>query len=241
MSQSKDHISFPPGPRLEERIYYDLLGRIQAGVYEQGSRLPTENDFANEFGVSRPVVRAALARLREAGLIVSRRGAGSFVQGTGVDHSGAFKSLGSIEDIAQYYNFRRLIEGEAAAGAALKCSAEQLEELVALQRKIAEALETGQATIDKDIEFHSALARIAGNRFIVESLALLRPHMRFVAKFMRSLAPDGHAPTRERILRQHQLVIDALRDRDPEAARRAMRDHIDSSEKKIFQGADNAD
>lgn len=241
MDLSQDHTSFPPSPRLEERIYYDLLGRIQSGAYPQGTRLPTENDFASEFDVSRPVVRAALARLREAGLIVSRRGAGSFVEGAGVDHANAFRALGSIEDIMQYYNFRRLIESEAAAAAAMKCTKAHLVQLNDLQAKIGEDLESGQTTIDNDIEFHALLARIAENRFIVQSLVMLQPQMRFVSKFMRSLTPESYLPLKQRMLRQHQDIIDALRDRDAKTARRAMRRHIDSSESQVFKGTGDAD
>ncbi len=241
VAQSHDHISFPPNMRLEERIYYDLLGRIQSGAYPEGSRLPTENVFAEEFGVSRPVIRSALARLREAGLIVSRRGAGSFVEATGVDYSRAFRSLSSIDDIAEYYSFRRLIEGEAAAGAALRAGKADLDELADLQARIEDDIEAGQATIDNDIRFHVRLAQIAGNRFIVESLDLLQPHLRFVARFMRSLTPDGYAAAKKRLQGEHQEIIEALRDKDPEAARKAMLEHINSSENRIFRGAGNED
>ncbi len=65
LSHSNEQAGVPPTLRHEERIYYDLLARIQSGDYPQGTRLPTEHDLAAEFGVSRPVIRAALARLRE--------------------------------------------------------------------------------------------------------------------------------------------------------------------------------
>ncbi|MHA3979295.1 FadR/GntR family transcriptional regulator [Halovulum sp. GXIMD14794] len=239
MAREQAHISFQPGLRLEEQIYYDLLGRIQSGAYPQGSRLPTEKDFSEEFGVSRPVVRSALARLREAGLVVSRRGAGSFVEGTGIDHSHGFKSLTSIEDIMQYYKFRHLLEVETAAEAARKCTAPQARELDELQARMDRDIDAGQATIESDILFHAAIARISGNRFITESLELLQPHMRFVARFLRSLTPDGYAAAKQHLQAEHQAVIDALRANDPDAARRAMRDHIHSSEVRIFKGADN--
>lgn len=239
MAQSLDHMSFQPGLRLEEQIYYDLLGRIQSGAYPKGSRLPTEKEFAEEFGVSRPVIRSALARLREAGLVVSRRGSGSFVEGTGIDHSRGFKSLTSIEDIMQYYKFRQMIEVETAADAALKCTAVQARELSDVQALIVEDIEAGQATIDNDIRFHAMIAQIANNRFIAESLELLQPHMRFVARFLRSLTPDGYATAKKRLHDEHQVIIDALRANDPAAARQAMRHHINSSESRIFKGADN--
>ena len=68
-----------PSERLENQVHARLLDAIRLGDYSLGQKLPSEHELAAEYGVSRPVIRAALARLREDGLIVSRRGAGSFL------------------------------------------------------------------------------------------------------------------------------------------------------------------
>lgn len=226
--------------RLEDRIYFDLLGRIQAGTYPQGARLPTENEFAAEFGVSRPVVRAALARLREAGLVVSRQGAGSFVNSAPEDEGSGYEPLGSIVDIADYFSFRRLLECEVAALAADRCTPADLPDLHALLHRIDTDIGAGQATIDSDVAFHARLGQIAGNRFLAESVEMLQPHMRFVARFVRSLTPSGYVNAKKNMQIEHRAIADAVGRNDAAAARAAMERHVRASETRIFKGAENA-
>ncbi len=230
------------GLRLEDRIYYDLLGRIRSGTYPLGTRLPTENEFAGEFGVSRPVIRAALARLREAGLVVSRQGAGSFVHtDAGIrDESTGYEPLGSIEDIADYFGFRRLLECEVAALAAERCTPADLSDLHALLHRIEADIGAGQATIDGDVAFHARLGQIAGNRFLAESVEMLQPHMRFVARFVRSLTPSGYVNAKKNMQIEHRAIADAVGRNDAAAARAAMDRHVKASETRIFRGAQNA-
>ncbi|MEX2396215.1 MAG: GntR family transcriptional regulator, partial [Balneolales bacterium] len=67
-------------PSLSERVYYTLYNRINNGDYAEDPRLPSEYELSESFGVSRPVLRTALEKLRNEGVIVSRQGAGNFVQ-----------------------------------------------------------------------------------------------------------------------------------------------------------------
>ena len=89
--------------RLEIQVYKALLDKIRFGTYAMGQKLPTENELSEEHGVSRPVVRAALSKLRDSGLIVSRRGAGSFVNSGVPTSAGGYTPLASISDIAEFY------------------------------------------------------------------------------------------------------------------------------------------
>lgn len=66
--------------KLSDLVYAKIAESIHSGDYPIDSRLPTENEFAENLGVSRPVVREALARLRNEGVIISRRGSGTYVQ-----------------------------------------------------------------------------------------------------------------------------------------------------------------
>jgi DNA-binding FadR family transcriptional regulator len=227
--------------RLEERIYHDLLARIHTGTYALGARLPTEHELAAEFGVSRPVIRAALARLREAGLVVSRRGAGSFVSAGETGPSTGFGALGSIDDIAGFFAFRRFIEGESAATAARNHTPEDLETLHRMLASIDRDIEAGQVTIDIDIRFHAAIAKAGGNRFLQETLAMLRPHMLFVGQFVRSLSPSGYVDSKRKMQAEHRRLLETIASGAPGTARAAMEEHIMASERRIFKGTGNAD
>ena len=82
------------------------------------ARLPSETELARRFGASRPVVREALARLREDGVIVSRQGSGSYVKRRPDPAVLRFVPVGSIADVQRCFEFRAGLEGAAAALAA---------------------------------------------------------------------------------------------------------------------------
>lgn len=230
-----------PGRRLEEQIHRQLLDRIKTGAYPQGDRLPPEMEFAAEFGVSRPVIRAALARLREAGLIVSRRGAGSFVNTSLPEPESAIRPLGSIDDIADFYDFRRMLECEMAVQAARRAGTKDIERLEEILAEIDSRIAADLPTLDLDIRFHDALARISGNRFLVETFAMLHPHRRFVGEFVGALSPVSYASHKMHMQREHRTLVRAIASGDAAAARAAMLAHVNGSEHRIFRGTTDAD
>src|SRR5215213_3421418 len=112
------------GGRRTEKVYRALLADIKEGRYEVHSRLPTENELAETFAVSRPVVRNALALLKQQGLVRSIQGSGTVVifgpeQTRPEQETGAMLS-GSVRDLQRCFEFRILVEGEAAYTAALR-------------------------------------------------------------------------------------------------------------------------
>jgi len=100
-----------PSP-LVQRVHHQLRARIASGEYAANTRLPGEHDLAALYGVSRPVVREALRRLRDDGLVVSRQGAGTFVRGTEAKRGRAlaFAPVGTIADVQRCYEFRLEVE-----------------------------------------------------------------------------------------------------------------------------------
>lgn len=225
----------PAASLLETQVYQELLSRIHDGTYALGDRLPPEHDLAAGFGVSRPVVRAALARLRESGLITSRRGAGSFVASGETAAATGFSAFAGIDQIAAYFEFRRTVECDAARLAALRAP-ERADELAAVQDSLRMAIETGAPTSDFDLRFHTLLAEMSGNVFLLESLRMLRPHGHFIGNFVRSLSPAGYQDAKRRMNREHDEIIAAVAAGDGPRAARAMRNHIEASERRVFKG-----
>lgn len=232
----KERGAAPQQVRLEERIYQELLSRIHRGSYALGQKLPSEIDFTEEFKVSRPVVRSALARLRDAGLIVSRQGAGSFVGSGETNSGGGFSALSSIETISSYFKYRRIIECEAAASAAKEPNKKLLNEMGELIRLMDGEIEAGLTTVEQDIRFHGIIAQMSGNRFLVESLQMLRPHTLFLGRFVRSLSPSGYIRGKIDMNNEHLEIINAIKSGDPELARETIGNHIDGSVDRIFKG-----
>ena len=131
---------------LPDRIYARVVEAILRGDFAPHNKLPTEGALSAQFGVSRPTVREALARLRSDGIIDSRRGAGSTV----IRAPGApgmplvvATPIKSLADIERYYAFRSCIEMGAAAGAAEFRDADDLEALQLAFEALNTAMEGG--------------------------------------------------------------------------------------------------
>lgn len=209
------------------RLYLAVVERLQqaiaSGVYPVGGRLPSERELADQLGVSRPVVREAIIVLESRGLVQTRHGAGVFVQSDTavVASASADSDSGPFEVIEA----RRLLEGEIAALAADIVTDRQIAEMQRLIDRIGN-MELDNAAREKaDRAFHIALARVTENDVLVgfvEKLWDLREQSALCEYFFRRAREAGMEPPVD----EHQKVLDALKVRDGEAARFAMREHL---------------
>jgi DNA-binding FadR family transcriptional regulator len=208
--------------RLYESIARALEQTIEVGHYKPGDRLPSERELSDQFGVSRPVVREAIIVLELRGLVQRRPGAGVYVAAkaplklsSGEDADGPFEVTEA----------RRLLEGEIAALAAVAASDQQIAEMETIIARIGD-MRTDQATREQaDRAFHVALARATNNDVLVglvESLWDKRYQSPLCVYFFSRAREAGIQPPVD----EHRLVLDALKARDPDAARQAMRDHL---------------
>lgn len=222
--------------KLSDRVYEFVLGQISVGLFPLNSRLPPENKLAERLGVSRPIVREGLMRLREDGLIASRQGAGSFVKRRPAAAVYDFTPLTSISDIQRCFIFRIALEGEAAALAARDHDEDGLRRIADALAALEEIVRTGKLGVDEDIAFHRAIADATGNRFFSEMLAGLHAQMATGISVNRNLSL---IQPRDRLLngqKEHRDVFDAIAARNESGARDAMRLHIESARKRVFEG-----
>ncbi len=229
--------SAPLGEHLSSRI----KSWIDGGEFVEGARLPSESELAERFGVSRPIIREALSRLRSEGMIFSRRGSGSYVQKRVEPDANAggqtpFGPIGSLAQVRKCYQFRATIEGDAAFYAAQNRSAEQLAQLQeALQKLEADVL--GRAVgIGSDYGFHVAVARASGNEFFEVILKQLQTPIEFTINLARSLSLTRTQEHMMTIQGEHVAIYRAIETRDGETARRVMRSHLDNACTRIFEG-----
>lgn len=233
---AESHETDDGSDRLEHGVYRVLFDRIKSARYAAGEKLPSEMELSLEFDVSRPVVRAALSRLRDEGLIISKRGSGSYVDHARPDEARGFTPLRSIADFAAYWDFRKLVESEAAAQAAIRRDPELLKRLVSLQARLGDAVRYGQPTVDLNMQLHTTIAEMSGNHFFGDTLRLLVPQMDFVGKFLRSLGAETYRSGKFVMQDEHQAIVDAIIAGKPEDARKAMIAHIESSERRVLKG-----
>lgn len=212
----------PISARLYESITRALEQAIEVGRYKPGGRLPSERELSDQFGVSRPVVREAIIVLELRGLVRRRHGAGVYVADKApLETTSSDEADGPFE----VTEARRLLEGEIAALAATAASDRQIAEMEAIIDRIGD-MRTDQATREQaDRAFHVALARATNNDVLVglvESLWDKRYQSPLCVYFFSRAREAGIQPPVD----EHRLVLDALKARDADGARQAMRDHL---------------
>lgn len=227
-------MSEPRRPSLADQVYHQLLTQILEEEYPVQSRLPTEEVLAQGFGVSRPIVRAALSRLRDDGIIESRRGSGSYVLRSPDRQLISFIPLDSVSGVQRCYEFRIDLEGAAAAWAAMRRDEDDLVAMDQAYRVMAQTYEQHALGVEADQMLHLTIARASKNPFFVLVLESLGEQIAIGVKLSRSLTLLDTAVRQDMVLAEHRAVLDAIRLKQPEVAKAAMRYHITAAKDRMF-------
>ena len=225
-----------PRTMLLADVVHDRIRRgILNGDYSTEERLPGENTLAATFEVSRPVIRAALKRLRDEGLIVSRQGSGSYVHAPAQQKSLSFHPLETIADLQRCYEFRLTIEPVAAALAASRRGDKALAEIETSLQVMRDATERRSHREDADFAFHLAITMAANNQYFETSMRALRDHI-FVGMKFHGLSLQAVRGGLDHVLEEHSSIHDAIRKGESERAREAMLRHVTESRDRLFEG-----
>jgi DNA-binding FadR family transcriptional regulator len=218
-----------PPRNLTEEVIGRLKKEISAGRLVPGTRLPTEQELMGAMGVSRTVVREAVAALRADGLVTTRQGSGAYVAADvsrvpfRIDPEG----LSSIEDVLEVMELRLAVEVEAAARAAERITPRRLASIERLLRAFEDATREGEAAVNEDFAFHLAIAEASGNSRFAELLEFLGRHVIPRQSVRVTLtAPEEQREYLTGIETEHRRIHEAIRKGDPSAARKAMREHL---------------
>ncbi len=223
-------------PGLADRVYHLLYSRISNGDYPANQKLPSEKTLSEEFGVSRPILRDALERLRDQGLVHSRQGAGSFVREVRTVPLG-FARVETIADIQRCYEFRICIETMSARLAAARRDKTTLAEIETALSLMAGATESQTHREDADFAFHLAVAKAANNQYFEASMRALREHIYVGMKLHgQSLMTDGAKALKD-VFGEHSAIFAAVRDGDGDGAAELMNGHLVHSRDRLFGGA----
>lgn len=233
-------MSEPRRPSLADQVYDQLLTQILEEEYPVQSRLPAEEVLAQGFGVSRPIVRAALSRLRDDGIIESRRGSGSYVLRSPDRQLISFIPLDSVSGVQRCYEFRIDLEGAAAAWAAMRRDEDDLVAMDQAYQVMAQTYEQHALGVEADQMLHLAIARASKNPFFALVLDSLGEQIAIGVKLSRSLTLLDTAVRQDMVLAEHRAVLDAIRLKQPEVAKAAMRYHITAAKDRMFVGTKEA-
>jgi DNA-binding FadR family transcriptional regulator len=220
---------------LGDKVYEDLMQLLGTPGFEPRARLPGETALSRRLGVSRPVLRQALARLREEGRIYARKGSGTFVtDALPLAKPISLSTLENIADIRAFLEFRCFVEGEAAARAALMRTADEMHHIRLCRERFEQALADGSDAVEEDVAFHDAVARACGNRFFGMTMNALAPQTRFSIGLARSLAGRPQGERRTGVCQEHAAVELAIEQQDSAAARQAMEAHLRGGIARLF-------
>jgi DNA-binding FadR family transcriptional regulator len=221
---------------LSDRAYENILAKIMDGDIPVGGKLPTEHVLCNEFGISRPVLRQALKQLREDDVIVSRQGSGSFVKRRPEGAVRDFAPVGSIADIQRTFEFRAAIEGEAAFFAAQRRTDANLSEMRNALEELDRCIKEGELGVAADEAFHVAVCNAADNKYFAAARSSMQSNILTGMNLTRNLSLTKPQTRMKLVQSEHYEIFDAINRSAPEAARKAMRDHVENARKRIFEG-----
>lgn len=201
-----------------EAVFNAIRSDIESGVFPVGSKLNSEAALAQNYGVSRSVIREALRSCTALGLTVTKTGKGTFVVADKVAND---LTLGqySARDLTEA---RPHIEVPAAGLAAERRTAEELETLRQLVASMAEENDP-EAWVTLDSSFHAAIARASGNKVFASVVADIRDALAHQSETLNMVADRQHASDIE-----HQRILAAIEAGSADDARDAMASHLDA-------------
>ena len=229
----------PTAATLTDRVTGLLAAQIRGGAYPPQTRLPTESAMTLQYGVSRTVVREAIARLKSEGLVETRQGSGTVVRDrTASDAFRLAAAADPAEGVLRILELRRGIEGEMAALAAERRTAADMREIEKALKAIAQAVAQGGDGVAEDLAFHMAISHAAHNPHYPELLGMLGRALH--AAIGLSRRNEARRPELAgQVLAEHAALCAAIRARDGAVAREAAIGHMRCTGERLRQaGAD---
>ncbi|SAL76076.1 GntR family transcriptional regulator [Caballeronia terrestris] len=225
-----------PARALSDTVAQQLQKQIEKGSFAKSGKLPTEAVLAQEFGVSRTVIREAISRLKNEGMVEPRQGSGVFVveragiRPLRIDYAQAVEP-GSVVHILA---LRRAIEAEVASEAAMRRTDAHMADIDAALARIEAAVADGEDGVAEDVAFHRAIANATGNPYFLKTLTFLNQYLEagtIVTRRNEALREDFSRQVRE----EHAAIAAAIRAGDPMAARNAAQTHLYNAARRLAE------
>lgn len=218
---------------LYERIADLLEERILSEGYEYEKKLPSEQALAEQYSVSRTVIREALKLLKERGLVDSRNGMGSYVTKPEAENLADVIYRMAVLDKISYdeiYGVRKILEIAACRMAAAVVENDQLARMREYLEKLKDRTISVKERRELDYDFHAAIAEASGNRLLGIMVRTTRDV--FISVIEKGIFTEGGI---EDAILRHERIMQALVNHDPAAAEKAMQEHLDQSYENVMR------
>jgi len=217
------------------KVYEEVARQLERIILKKlhpGDKLPSERELAENLGVSRSSIRDAIRSLELIGLVEPRQGAGTVVREISTDV--LMNPLTNVlrqkmELVSEFLDFRKMLEPPLAARAATHASEEELAEMEEILHRQETKFRSGELAIEEDSEFHYSIAMASGNSVVLKVLDVIMDLLRDTRE--RSLQLEGRP---QKSLAWHRRILAAIKRRDAEAAKSAMRRHIEDVEEIVL-------
>lgn len=217
-------------PTLSDKVSNSITESIVSGRLTPGQRLPSERDLADQFDVSRTVVREAIRSLIALGLVISQSGRGAQVATIGPDAVSRSMSLflrgSATVDYGNVHEVRTTLETRIAALAAERATAEDIEELQTTLEEMETNGDDNLRAAQLDGDFHRSLAKATGNALFVVLLSSIEDVLLEVRR--GAFEAPGMV---EYAIGAHRQILERVEAHDVDGARDAMQEHLDLSER----------
>ncbi|WP_128255722.1 FadR/GntR family transcriptional regulator [Falsirhodobacter deserti] len=229
---SADFTQIIRSEHLPARIAAQFTQQIQKGVLKPGDKLPTEHTLSKTFGVSRTVIREAIAQLRNEGMIETRQGVGAFVIDRPTRHIRLDDGVQMDKEAFRHlFQLRIPLEIEAAGLAATNHRPAHLQQMdEALVRMTATGDGAGDGIV-ADLDFHRTIAAATGNDYFVQFLGAISD--RIIHTIVASRKRISLHALVAVITQEHTELRDAIAAGDAIRARTAMRHHMEKSAERV--------
>jgi GntR family transcriptional repressor for pyruvate dehydrogenase complex len=224
--------------KVEQKPLSEVVAdQIEAAIIQRalavGAQLPSEQQVADQFGVSRNVVREAFKYLKERGLITIQNGSGATVSEPSSEHTRSalgryLRMRGAPDSLPHLFATRRLLEGENARLAAQFATEQDIATLDACLRRMREHAGSLEVWSSADLDFHLAIAHATQNPFYV---ILLDPLVGYLYDVIAE--PYNQPGATEHGLESHLDIFAAIKAHDPDRAYQAMIAHLHDSESRL--------
>ena len=211
---------------LSQTILYEIIQAIKNGMWLPGSKIPSEQELAASFSVSRNSVREAIKTLNNMNILESRPGQGTFLSKDAIryilsseliDNGYKDASLFEITEI------RALLEAQSAYWAAKRATDEDLNELRFILKLAKESMGDNMKEQDRvHYLFHDAIIRMAKNTFVARLLSSIRAEIDAQRVKFDEIPPVNVSE----LIKDQEEIINFILERKPEKAREAMERHL---------------
>ena len=214
--------------RLSSQISKMILSEIQSGQLLPGDRLPAEAVLAQKYGVSRTILREAIASLKNDNILESKQGRGIMVknpnQRQAFRFSDVFETI-SVDEINYFYEMRALLESEAAGLAAVRHTHEDIVAIKEALEEMEDAVKASSSGDEAHFKYNETIAKASHNPVLIEFLSFLQNKLHTLATELRIKTMMSQERA-EAVLLEHRNVVESIFSGNPQMAKQAVITHL---------------